>query len=184
MRMKSLLHSLWEITEVIVIALVTVFLIRSFLIQPFLVSGSSMEPNFSSGDYLLIDEISYRLREPHRGEVIVFHYPKDKSTYYIKRVIGLPGEKIIVKNGEIRIVNTENPKGLVLDEGYLPGTVETIGTEERRLNEDEYFVLGDNRQYSFDSRSWGNLNENEIVGLVRVRLWPFNKVMAIGQPSY
>lgn len=181
---KTVVHSLWEVAEVIVIALVTVFLIRNFLLQPFLVSGSSMEPNFSSGDYLLIDEISYKFREPKRGEVIVFHYPKDESTYYIKRVIGLPGEKVVLEKGTITIVNNEHPGGFKLEEGYLPGTIETTESKEAVLGPTEYFVMGDNRQYSFDSRSWGSLSEKEIVGVVRVRLWPFNKVMAIGQPSY
>lgn len=182
--MKQALRSLWEVAEVIVIALVAVFLIRNFLVQPFLVSGSSMEPNFASGDYLLIDEASYYFREPKRGEVIVFHYPKDESVYYIKRVIGLPGETVVVSNGGITIKNKEYPEGLVLEEGYLQGIQETTGEKQTTLNEGEFFVLGDNRPYSFDSRSWGSVNEKEIVGVVRMRLWPFNKVMAISQPSY
>ncbi len=182
--MKSFLYSIWEIFEIVLVAVIAVFIIRNFLIQPFLVSGASMEPNFSSGDYLLIDEVSYRVRVPQRGEVIVFHYPKDESVYYIKRIIGLPGEKLVVKDGNITIFNSQYPEGFTLDENYLPLELKTSGQEEVTLKENEYFVLGDNRDYSFDSRSWGNLTNNEIVGLVRLRLWPFNKVMAVEKPAY
>jgi len=143
-----------------------------------------MEPNFSSGDYLLIDEVSYRFNQPERGNVIVFHYPGDESVYYIKRVIGLPGERLLISDGKIKIFNSENPDGFVLDEFYLPSGLKISGNEEITLKDGQYFVMGDNRNYSFDSRSWGSLQKSEIVGLVRLRLWPFNKAMAIGQPAY
>lgn len=182
--MKSFLYSLWEIFEVVLVAVITVLIIRNFLIQPFLVSGASMEPNFSSGDYLLIDEVSYRFRQPERGEVVVFHYPADESTYYIKRIIGLPSERLIIDEGKIMIFNKEHPKGFAVEEDYLPIGTETSGGEEVILKNNEYFVLGDNRNYSFDSRSWGSLQKAEIVGLVRLRLWPFNEVMAVERPMY
>lgn len=182
--MKSFFYSIWEIFEVVLIAVLIVLFVRNFLIQPFLVSGSSMEPNFSSGDYLLIDEVSYRFREPQRGEVIVFHYPGDEKTYYIKRIIGLASERLTIKNGEIIIFNKEQPEGFTLEENYLPLTIKTFSDEEVALKDNEYFVLGDNRAYSYDSRSWGNLSKNEIVGLVKLRLWPFNKVIAVEKPAY
>jgi signal peptidase I len=182
--MKAFLYSLWEIFEVVAVAVIVVLFVRTFLIQPFLVSGASMEPNFSSGDYLLIDEISYRFREPQRGEVAVFHYPGDESVYYIKRIIGLPSERLVLRNGSITIFNKEYPNGFTLEENYLPPGLKTSGDKEVVLKDNEYFVLGDNRNYSYDSRSWGNLSKAEIVGLVRLRLWPFNEVMAIGKPTY
>jgi signal peptidase I len=182
--MKSFLYSIWEIVEIVLVAFITVMIVRSFLVQPFLVSGSSMEPNFSSGDYLLIDELTYRFRSPERGEVIVFRYPGDEKTYFIKRIIGLPGEKLVLEENKITLFNKENPKGLVLDEDYLPSAGRFSGKEEIALKDGEYFVLGDNRYYSFDSRSWGNLKNNEIVGMVRLRLWPFNKVRAFEKPAY
>ena len=182
--MKAFLYSFWEIFEVVAIAIVVVVVIRSFIVQPFLVSGASMEPNFSSGDYLLIDEVSYRFNEPARGNVIVFHYPGDESVYYIKRVIGLPGERLLISGGQIKIYNSGNSNGFILDEFYLPSGLKTSGNEEIMLKEGQYFVMGDNRNYSFDSRSWGSLQKSEIVGLVRLRLWPFNKVMAVEQPAY
>ncbi|MEK7114726.1 MAG: signal peptidase I [Patescibacteria group bacterium] len=182
--MKAFLYSLWEIFEVVIVAVVAVLIIRNFLIQPFLVSGASMEPNFSSGDYLLIDEISYRFRDPQRGEVAVFHYPGDEKVYYIKRIIGLPGEKLAIKNGEITVFNKEYPEGFTIGENYLPLTTKTSGKEEVVLKDNEYFMLGDNRNYSYDSRSWGSLSKTEIVGMVKLRLWPFNKVMAFEKPAY
>lgn len=179
--MKSFLYSLWEIIEITLVAVVAVLIIRYFLVQPFLVNGASMEPNFSNGDYLLIDEIAYRFREPRRGEAIVFHYPRDKKFYYIKRIIGLPGEELEIKNGKVFIFNKEHPEGFVLDENYLPLGLETVGKEGRVvLAENEYFAFGDNRDFSFDSRNWGAVKYDNIVGLVRLRLWPFNKVMAFG----
>ncbi len=182
--MKAFLYSLWEIFEVVLVAVIAVLIIRNFLIQPFLVSGASMEPNFSSGDYLLIDEVSYRFREPQRGEVAVFHYPGDERFYYIKRIIGLPGEKLEIKNSGITVFNKEYPEGFTIKENYLPLTTKTSGDKEVVLKDDEYFMLGDNRNYSYDSRSWGSLNKSEIVGLVRLRLWPFNEVMAFEKPAY
>jgi len=182
--MKHFLYSIWEIAEVVLIALIAVFIVRSFLIQPFLVNGASMEPNFSSGDYLIIDEISYRLRAPERGEVVVFHYPNDESTYFIKRIIGLPGERIMLKDGKIRIFNNQQPQGFLIEENYLPSYVSTYGDKDVILKDDEYFVLGDNRSASFDSRSWGALKKSEIVGVVRLRLWPINKVMAFVKSAY
>jgi len=182
--MKSILYSIWETLEIVLVAVITVVVVRNFLIQPFLVSGASMEPNFSSGDYLLIDEVSYRFREPQRGEVVVFHYPGDERVYYIKRIIGLPGERIVVNEGGITIFNQEYQDGFKLEEGYLPLGLGTSGREEINLKDNEYFVLGDNRNYSFDSRSWGNLQKSEIVGLVRLRLWPLNEVRAVEKPAY
>lgn len=182
--MKSFFYSILETAEVALVAIITVLVIRNFLVQPFLVSGASMEPNFSSGDYLLIDEITYAVREPQRGEVIVFHYPKDESTYYIKRIIGLPGETVGLDNGKITIFNNEFPNGFSLGENYLPVGTQTSSEKKIILKNTEYFVLGDNRSASFDSRSWGNLDKKEIVGVVRLRLWPVNKVMAFERPVY
>ena len=182
--LRRFFASVLDVLEVAVVAVAAVFLIRSFLIQPFLVSGESMAPNFADGDYLLIDEITYRFRPPQRGEVAVFHYPNNESTYFIKRIIGLPGEKIEIKDGSVKIVSQKNPEGFLLGEDYLPPNVKTAGDVRLTLAENQYFVLGDNRLYSFDSRSWGSLSSKEIVGLVRLRLWPVAKVRAFTAPAY
>ena len=182
--MRQFFASVLEIFEVTVIAIGAVALIRSFLVQPFLVSGSSMVPNFAHGDYLLVDELTYRFREPQRGEVAVFYFPKDESTYFIKRIIGLPGERVVIEGGTIRILDEANPEAVVLKEKYLaPGTM-LGGDADVTLGESEYFVLGDNRSFSFDSRSWGTLERDHIVGLVRFRLWPIANAMAFGAPQY
>ncbi|MCP6719974.1 MAG: signal peptidase I [Patescibacteria group bacterium] len=179
--MRKLLWSFFEIVETLVIAVVIVFLVRSFIAQPFLVSGSSMEPNFYDNNYLLVDELTYRFREPKRGEVIVFRYPADKRAFYIKRIIGLPGERVVVKDGEVLVYEDGEEK--ILSESYLWGTG-TRGSFDETLSSTEYFVMGDNRNFSFDSRSWGPLEEDDIVGFARFRLWPINEVMAFSAPSY
>lgn len=183
--MRHFFSSVLEVLEVALVAVVSVFLIRTFLVQPFLVSGESMSPNFSNGDYLLVDELTYRFRVPERGEVMVFKYPRDESTYFIKRVIGLPEEKIQVKDGKVTVFNGQDQGGLVLSESYLPRGVVTNGNGELiTLGKDEYFVLGDNRSASFDSRSWGVLKIGEIIGLARFRLWPVGNIRAFAAPSY
>src|SRR3989344_1823995 len=129
--MRQFFVSVLEVVEVALVAVAAVFLIRTFLVQPFLVSGSSMVPNFENGDYLLIDELTYRLRPPERGEAIVFRYPKDESTYFIKRIIGLPGDHVVLKDNVITIFNEQNPEGFVLNEReYLPAAYVTSGSED------------------------------------------------------
>lgn len=177
-KFKQFLISAWEILEVLVVAIAAVWLIRSFLVQPFLISGASMEPNFSDGHYLLIDEVTYRFREPERGEIVVFRSPTDNSTFFIKRIIGLPGDHLVIQNGYVFINDRQ------LNEEYLNSNLKTFGDQDLVLGEREYFVLGDNRSFSFDSRNWGPLDRNHITGVVRLRLWPLNQVMAIEAPSY
>ncbi len=182
--MKAFLYTLREIIEIVLIAVFVVFGVRTFLVQPFLVSGASMEPNFHGGDYILINELSYRFRQPERGEVVVFHYPGDERTYFIKRIIGLPGEHVLVEGGKVMIYNKKYPDGMQIDETYLPGNLKTIGEKDMVLGDNEYFVMGDNRDASFDSRQWGPLKRTEVVGSVWIRLWPLNQVMAFTKPSY
>src|SRR3989344_3826175 len=114
-----------------------------------------MEPNFEDGDYLLIDEISYRFSEPARGDVIIFHYPEDRSQFFIKRIVGLPNETIEIKSNKVIIYNVDDSDGHVLIESYLDSNQETLGNMLLRLDDNEYFVLGDNRLQSSDSRRWG-----------------------------
>jgi signal peptidase I len=185
--MRSFLSSVLEILEIAAIAIAAVFLIRSTVVQPFLVSGSSMSPTFSDSDYLLVDQLTYRFRAPERGEVAVFHYhttPSDNATYFIKRIIGLPGEEVKVQSGQVTVINKEHPQGLVLDENYLPPGTDTSGSVDTVLGPNEYFVLGDNRSYSFDSRSWGKLLGKDIVGLVRLRLWPPGDAKVFAAPQF
>ncbi len=182
--MRKFLASLLEVLEIAAIAVAAVFIVRTFLVQPFLVSGTSMYPTFSNGDYVLVDELTYRIRPPERGEVIVFHDPEDYSTYFIKRIIGLPGEKVVLHNSTVTVYNSANPNGLVLDESYLPPGTVTSGDQTYVLSSSTYLMFGDNRPFSYDSRSWGPLPTKNIVGLVRVRLWPVTAITAFAAPKY
>lgn len=182
--MRKFLASALEVLEIAVIAIAAVFVIRIFLVQPFLVSGTSMAPTFQNGDYVLVDELTYRIRPPERGEVVVFHDPQDYSTFFIKRIIGLPGERVVIANGTVTIYNSQHPDGFMLDETYLPSNVVTSGSYTTTLAPGQYFVMGDNRPLSYDSRSWGYLPAANIVGIVRIRLWPITQIGIFGTPAY
>ena len=166
-----------EWIQVIIVALVIALPVRYFVAEPFIVNGASMDPTFSTGQFLIVDRISYRFSEPKRGDVIVFEYPNNPSTYYIKRIIGLPGDTIAIKGGKVTIVNANYPNGLILDESYIDRAHSSIEDFAREtLNSTEYFVMGDNRLQSSDSRVWGPLDEQFIVGRPIVRLLPFTSI--------
>jgi signal peptidase I len=181
--MKQVFWFLLEIIQIIVIALVIVVPIRYFIFQPFVVKGASMEPNFQDGNYLLVDELSYRFKDPARGEVIVFKYPKDETQRFIKRLIGLPGEQILLDGSQIKITQA-NGNVIDLDESkYLPKLI-YFTNQTFTLANDEFFVLGDNRFHSFDSRGWGLVKRNEIIGRVALRLWPLTAIDYLLEPEY
>ena len=180
--MRKILSFVWETAKIIIIALLIVVPIRYFVFQPFFVKGQSMEPAFENGDYLIIDELSYKLRTPERGEVVVFKYPNDPSQRYIKRIISLPGETVEIQGGKITIVNAEGKE--VLDEKYLTSGALTSGDIKVTLGVKEYFVLGDNRAASSDSRRWGTLPEDNIIGRVLLRAWPFAALAKFETPIY
>ncbi|MEK7167283.1 MAG: signal peptidase I [Patescibacteria group bacterium] len=167
-----------EFIQMALIALAIVVPIRYFLIQPFYVKGASMEPNFHNHEYLIINKIIYRLNNPERGDVIVFKYPKSPNDYFIKRIIGLPEERVKILNKEITIYNKDNPEGKIFDENkFLPEEYKIEKNIDITLNKDEYFVLGDNRAHSFDSSAegFGPLERKFIIGKTWIRAWPFNK---------
>jgi signal peptidase I len=141
-----------------------------------------MQPMFQNGDYVLVDQLTYHFRDPQRGDVMVFH-ATDK-TYFIKRAMGLPGDHLSIHDGKITIQNKQYPNGLILNEPYLAPGTQTSGDVDITLGPDEYYVLGDNRSYSYDSRSWGILKRAEIVGVVRVRLWPLTHIRTFPAPQY
>ena len=163
-----------EFLKFVFLAVVVVLPIRIFIAQPFIVSGSSMNPTFENGEYLIIDEISYRFNEPERGDVIVFKFPQDKSKFFIKRIVGLPDETVEIVNGQIEITNLENPEGLIIEEEYV--LEKSLDDGMYALESDEYFVMGDNRKNSLDSRSWGPLPEEFIRGRAILRLLPVEKI--------
>jgi signal peptidase I len=176
--MKKFLLFIWEITKVAAVSLAIILPVRYFLIQPFYVKGASMEPNFHDNEYLIIDELSYRFTPPVRGQVIVFRYPRNPQEYFIKRVIALPGEEVRVQDGKVTIFNTEHPEGFTISESYLPSDLLTYNDTEEKIvvGPNEYFVLGDNRGASKDSRSFGPVNKSFITGKVLFRGWPFSEI--------
>ena len=172
---KQVLIFVWEVFKVVVISLAIILPIRYYLIKPFYVKGASMEPNFHDREYLIINEISYRFNDPERGDAVVFKYPEDKTQFFIKRVIGLPGERVLVENGRITIFNQLYPEGIELIESYLPTGQRTLGEADVTLGQEEYFLLGDNRSASLDSRIFGPVHKDLIVGKTLLRGWPLDK---------
>lgn len=174
-----------EVLKVVIFALAIIVPVRYFLVQPFYVKGASMEPTFQDREYLLIDEITYRFRDPARGEVVVLRNPTRESEFFIKRVVGLPGDHLDVTDGHIEVRNAANPNGFVLDESvYLDPSVETSGTTRVDLSARQYFVFGDNRSYSLDSRYFGAVDRREIVGRVWIRALPLDRFDAFAAPAY
>lgn len=157
------------------IATAIVVPIRLFIAQPFIVSGASMIPNFQNGNYLIIDELSYRFEEPRRGEVVVFRFPYEPSKFLIKRIVGLPTETVVIEGDTITIKNVAHPSGFV----WAQGAITSSGRPAEQtvtLGAGEYFVLGDNRDASADSRLWGALPRGNITGRPLVRLFPLSKI--------
>lgn len=159
-----------EIFKFTIVAILIVAPIRFFIAQPFIVKGESMDPTFADGQYLIVDELTYRTHAPERGDVIVFKYPKDPSKYFIKRIIGLPNETVKITDGKVSITGEKDPNGFLLDEPYIKNL--SFDTVSEKLGTDEYFAMGDNRTNSLDSRIWGPLPKQNIVGRVLVRLFP------------
>ncbi|MES2088104.1 MAG: signal peptidase I [Patescibacteria group bacterium] len=163
-----------DVVKFAVLTALIILPIRFFVAQPFLVSGPSMDPTFLNNQYLIADEISYHFQKPKRGEVIIFSQPQEKK-YLIKRIIGLPGETITMEGTTITIQNTEHPNGFTLDQTSILNNKPEV-KKTYVLDDTHYFVLGDNRPVSYDSRGWGPLDEKNIVGRPILRLYPFNMI--------
>lgn len=166
------LQSLWFVLAVLIVVLP----IRFFVAKPFIVSGASMDPTFATWHYLIIDQLSYRLHDPQRGDVITFRFPQDPSRFFIKRIIGLPGETVTLDGYTVTITNTEHPNGFILNEPYIADKNQKRTNMVITLGSDEYFVMGDNRLESADSRYWGPLEQNRIIGRAFVRLFPLDQI--------
>jgi signal peptidase I len=165
-----------ELLFLAILSLLIVIPIRGFIAQPFIVDGPSMNPTFATSQYLIVDEFSYRFESPSRGDVIVFKYPKDQTKSFIKRVIGLPGETVEVLPDKFLIKNKAHPEGFTIPEPYIDAPVAYRGNVTLTLSADEYFVMGDNRDQSFDSRAWGAVRRGLITGRPFLRLFPFDKI--------
>ena len=182
--MKGALSFIWETVKIVFIALLIVIPIRYFVFEPFIVIGASMEPNFYQKDYLIVEKVSYRFREPKRGEVVVFKRFEGFERRYIKRIIGLPWEVVEIRDGQVIIFDQQKQKEKILDEtGFLYNT-QTPGNVRTYLAENEFFVLGDNRIASSDSRQWGALPKENIIGRVLLRAWPLDNLTIFETPVF
>lgn len=184
MSFKKLFGSVLEAIGIAGVAVVAVLLCRHFVFNPYSISGTSMSPSFHDGDYVFVDQLTTRFRAPERGEVVVFHGPTVEGEDLVKRIVGLPGERIVIKDGKVVVFNAEHPDGMPLEESYLSSGEYTAGAADVALKAGEYFVLGDNRPVSFDSRSWGPLDGARIVGRVLVRIWPPETSRVFAAPKY
>ncbi|MEI6400236.1 MAG: signal peptidase I [bacterium] len=162
-----------DILKFVITVLAIVIPIRVFVAQPFLVDGLSMHPTLTNHDYLIVDEISYYLGHIKRGDVVVFRYPEDPTKHFVKRMIGLPGETITIQAGIVTIKQVDGTE-LTLNEPYLTHHSTDNGTYT--VPADNYFVLGDNRTNSADSRYWGFVPKKDLTGRALIRLYPFNKI--------
>jgi signal peptidase I len=166
----------------LIIYIVIYFVIKIYIAQPFLVKGRSMEQTFSDGDYLIVDQLSYNFTTPKRFDVVVFHTEfipgGGEREYYIKRVIGIPGDRVVIKDGKVILYENGSNTPTTLDEEYLIDGLKTLAPEsiDIVLKQNQYFVLGDNRGNSSDSRYWGELDESYIIGKPLIRLFPFNTI--------
>ncbi len=190
---ESMKDFIIEVVKMFFLALIIIVPVRMFLFQPFIVRGASMEPNFSEKQYLIINEFGYKntpinvlgknlvtikpRKDLEQGEIIVFRAPIDQKQYYIKRVVGLPGDTVEIDNGVVMIYNEQNPEGRVIDENsYLPEGRKTNGTIKVVVGENEYYVLGDNRAASSDSRTFGPIQKDDVIGKVLLRAWPLGNM--------
>lgn len=184
---------LLEMVKVFLLAVVIIIPVRVFLFQPFFVQGSSMEPNFEDGQYLVVSEFGYKqtdvdlvnnfhftvhpFKTIERQDVVVFRYPKNPEQFFIKRVIGLAGESVEIRQGRIIIYNTAHPEGFVLNESsYIGLNILTQDMPKTKVGSDDYFVMGDNRMFSYDSRAFGPINKDKIIGRVLLRAWPVGQL--------
>lgn len=176
-------EKIWETVKVFVVPIAIVLFVRLYIAQPFIVKGASMEPSFEDQEYLIVDEITPVFKPLQRGTVVIFRYPLDPSEFFIKRIIGLPGERITIKNGEITITARDGSAALLREPYLARGTV-TVGDVDMDIPEGQYFVLGDNRNFSSDSRRWGLLSEDFFIGRALLRLWPPEKAGIIKNANY
>jgi len=174
---------LLELTKIVIIAFAIIIPIRTFVLQPFYVKGASMEPNFHDNEYLIVDELSYRFHAPRRGDVVVLRNPSLETEFFIKRVIALPGERLVIENGVIAIFDPSGKGGPISESAYLKADVETFGAVDTTLGQDEVFVMGDNRSSSLDSRAFGPIKVKEIIGRTAIRAWPITKATVFATPS-
>lgn len=185
---QILLEWIWELIKTVALVFALVYLIRSFVVQPFIIQGASMEPNFHSGEYLLVERFSRLSHHFERGDVIVFISAHGSGDDFIKRIVALPNETVTLKDGQVFIREPDETGGFRLVETYLPASTRTVaeGKAEQTLSlgRDEFYVLGDNRGASRDSRAFGPIKRAEIVGRAWLVTFPIQFFGIVEQPAY
>lgn len=195
---KGILHVVWEIAKTLIIAAVVVIFINTFIFQAYYVDGSSMNPDFINGDYLLVDKTKTSLKnitsffgdkssaQYTRGDILVFRPPENMQIFYIKRVIGLPGERVTLKDGVLKIYNEKYPEGFIPDESYIDQDTKMEGEVDTVVLPGNLFVMGDNRKPggSYDSRFWGQLPQKNVIGTAFFRVIPLNDAGFLNLPKY
>lgn len=171
---QTVFEMIWETLRYALIAAIIIIPIRTFIAQPFVVSGNSMYPTFHNGEYLIVNELAKYQGVYNRGDVVILRYPNDPSKYFIKRVIGLPGETVTILNGAVSITSSTRTTPLILNEPYVKNP--KIDSSSRTLDNEEYFVMGDNRAQSSDSRVWGPVPARLMDGKAYLRLFPFTQI--------
>jgi len=179
----------YEIVKTVIVVLVFALIIRTFLVQPFVVDGSSMEPTFHNHEYLMVEKLNFAFHSPQRGDIVVFKYPLNPSLNYVKRIIGVPGDRVVIAQGKVTVYNNLNPNGLALNEAYIPRDLQTkvsgeLSEHTWSVDQNSYFVLGDNRDHSDDSRSWGLVPQPNIVGKVWLTVYPFEDFGVVHHAAY
>lgn len=176
--------AIFDFLQGIVVILAVLVMIYLFVMSPQEINGASMEPNFHNGEYILTNKVLYKLREPERGDVVIFKSPKNKDVDYIKRVIGLPGDTVGLK-GNALYVNDQR-----VEEPYLTPDIAIFGGSYLQEGQEivvppgRYFVAGDNRPHSSDSREFGPVPKEDFIGVAFLRYWPFSRFGVLTQPTY
>ncbi|MFC1613217.1 signal peptidase I [Patescibacteria group bacterium] len=181
---RSSISFIADLIKTVIISLAIILPVRYFVIQPFYVKGASMEPNFHENEYLIVNELVYRLKDPMRGDIIIFKNPRNQKEYFIKRILGLPNETIKIYDHKIQIYNSSHQDGIIIEEPYLSSDEITTGNEIIELKENQYYVMGDNRNKSLDSRNFGPIKKESIIGKVFLRGWPLDKVDLLKNHEY
>lgn len=180
----SIAEFLWEMIKTAVTVVIIVYLIKTYVFQLFIVDGQSMEPTLHHSQMLLVDKLTYQFRSPKRGEIIVFQKPSEKSIDFIKRIIGVPGDTVIIENNHVTITNEKTNEKTILDEPYLALDMITTGNQQFVIKENEVFVLGDNRTNSQDSRVIGTISDDLIIGKALFTYWPIKDAFWVFTPQY
>jgi signal peptidase I len=181
---KRVIGAVFDFLQGIVVVLAILVMVYLFIMSPQEINGASMEPNFHNGEFILTNKIMYKLREPIRGDVVIFKSPRNKEVDYIKRVIGLPGDTVLLKENSFYV------NGQKVEEPYLTPDITIFGGsyliegQEIVVPPGQYFVSGDNRPHSSDSREFGPIPREDIIGVAILRYWPFNRMGLLPRPTY